>query len=103
MRCDPRAIESALRASKPPLDQIPLEPRCAGYWRAQRAPHIQILELDTFGYYLLSLVDGARSAGTLNRLLGGARRPSRAFLQSLARLGDIGVLRFDPAPWSGNR
>lgn len=97
MQCDPRVVESTLFQRAPQFSQIPLGTRHYCYWRSHTATEIQILELDEFGYYVLSFVDGARSAAKLSRKLGGSRRPTRGFLRSLSQLAAIGILDFEPA------
>jgi hypothetical protein len=89
MRCNPRSVAVALRQSKPSLDEVPLDIHYFCYWRTSE---IQLLELDALGYYLLTLVDGARSVADLGEALVGIRRPSRTFLRLLSKLGDAGVL-----------
>jgi len=97
MRCDPRAVESALFQRPPPLNQIPLGTRHFCYWRPATAAEIRILELDEFGFYALSFVDGVHSAAELSRQLGGSRRPTRRFLRLLSLLEETGILGFQPA------
>jgi len=92
MRSDPRAVGAALRASAPRLPGVLLEPAYFCYWRADAAKEISIVQLDAFGFYILSFVDGARSAADLNRELGGGKKPTRAFLQLLGELGALGIL-----------
>jgi hypothetical protein len=98
MQCDPRAVESALFQREPQLSLIPLTTRHYCYWRSDKTSGIQILELDEFGYYALSLIDGVRSAAALSLQLGGSRRPTRKFLRSLSQLSAIGILDFEPPP-----
>jgi len=95
MRCDPRAVERALRHRPPRLDQVPLETRYHCYWSAEGGGEIRLLNLDEFGFYALSYVDGVRSTTLLNRELGGTGRPSRGFLQSLGQLAAVGILAFE--------
>ena len=94
MQCDPRAVGLTLRESVPLLNRIPLATRYFCYWRADGAQKIQILELDAFGYYALSFVDGTRSTADLSRELGGNCRPTRGFLRSLGELAAVGILGF---------
>jgi hypothetical protein len=95
MQSDPREVAAALRQSRPPLGEIALELRYLCYWRPGGASEIDIVELDAFGFYALSLVDGARSAADLSEAMGGKRRPARAFLRLLGELGAAGLLRFE--------
>ncbi len=98
MQCDPRAVGVILRESAPLLNRIPLGTCYLCYWRADRVPKIQILELDEFGYYALSFVDGTRSTADLSRELGGDRRPTRGFVRSLGELAAVGILGFGAHP-----
>lgn len=95
MQCDPREVIEALRQSRPPLDGIAFDTRYLCYWRAEEAREIRIVELDAFGFYALSLVDGTRSAADLSEAMGGKRRPSRPFLRLLGQLGEAGIVRFE--------
>jgi hypothetical protein len=106
MQSDPAIVAAVLREKTPPLDRVPFATRHVCYWRpAERrrdaagpagedaaAPQIHILELDEFGFYALSLVDGTRSVADLSEALIGTRRCSRAFLQLLTQLVDLGIL-----------
>jgi hypothetical protein len=95
MNCDPRAVERALRQSVPRLDRIRRERRYYCYWRPENAVEIHVLDLDEFGYYALSFVDGVRSTAGLSHQLGGSRRPSPGFLRSLCQLAAVGVVAFE--------
>jgi len=95
MRCDPRAVVAALRESSPRLPLKPPGTVYFCYWRVGAAPEVRIVELDAFGFYALSFVDGVRTVSALNRVLGGGRRPTRAFLHLLDRLGVTGILAFE--------
>lgn len=97
MRCDPRAVESILFQRAPELSQIPLGRHYYCYWRSHRLQEVQILELDEFGYYVLSFVDGLRSTMELSRQLGGSSQPSPGFLRSLSQLATVGIIDFKPA------
>jgi hypothetical protein len=97
MRCDPRAVESMLFQRAPELSHIPVGSHYYCYWRSDRLQAIQILELDEFGYYVLSFVDGVRSTAELSRQLGGTSQPSRGFLRSLSQLAMVGIIDFEPA------
>jgi len=97
MQCDPRGVIAALHESRPPLDDIVLDIRYFCYWRPDDVREIRILELDAFGFYALSLVDGTRSASDLSAAMGGKRRPSRAFLHLLGQLGAAGIVHFERA------
>lgn len=96
MHCDPFVLAGALRQSVPRLSDIRIQPHYYCYWRGGDEPDVSVLELDEFGYYLLSLVDGRRSVADLSRALGGRRRPTRRFTQALGRLEDLGLLGFRP-------
>lgn len=95
MRCDPRLVGAMLQEKSPRLDEVPLGALHFCYWRRGAAAEMHILELDEFGFYLLSLVDGRRSAADLSRMIGGSRRPTKAFLKVLGELAAIGILTFD--------
>jgi hypothetical protein len=92
MQSDPAVIAAVLREKVPPLDRVPFAQRHAGYWRPESVREIRVLELDEFGFYALSLVDGTRSVSDISHALIGTRRTSRAFLQLLAQLADLGIL-----------
>lgn len=94
MHCDPLLLACALRQRVPPLADIALQTCYYCYWRGSHAPEAAVLELDEFGYYLLSLVDGQRSVADLSQGLGGRRRPTRSFTQSLGQLAQVGLLGF---------
>jgi hypothetical protein len=95
MHCDPLLLAGALRQSVPRLSDITIQTRYYCYWRGED-PQLAVLELDEFGYYLLSLIDGRRSVADLSRALGGQRRPTRRFMQSLEDLKQLGLLSFGP-------
>lgn len=97
MQSDPFLLAAALRQTVPPLAHIPLQTRYYCYWRRHQASEIDVLEVDEFGYYVLSLVDGSRSVADISRRLGGSRRPTRGFTQSLAQLEALGILAFGHA------
>ena len=94
MRSDPRAIAELLREKAPRLELVPLEPCCLCYRRD--GGEVSIVRLDGSVHYLLSLVDGARTASDLHRALLGGKRPTRGFLQILRELADLGVLLLGP-------
>jgi hypothetical protein len=96
LRCDPLTLAGALRQRVPRLADIPLGPRYYCYWRSNNAPEVAVVELDEFGFYVLSLVDGRRSVADLSHVLGGGRRPTRRFTQALRQLEQLGILKFDP-------
>jgi hypothetical protein len=103
MKCDPRAVQRALHQSAPRLDQIPLETHYFCYWSPDSTGEIQLLDLDEFGYYALSFVDGARSTAVLSCELGGSRRPSRGFLRSLGQLAAVGIISFQSISRAGRK
>jgi hypothetical protein len=92
MQCDPGAIASALFQRPFRLDQIPQEAHFYCYWRAAVADEVHILDLDEFGFYALTLIDGVTSVAELSRRMGGGRRPTQAFLGALQQFADIGIL-----------
>jgi hypothetical protein len=96
LQSDPRALVQALSQKSPAWDDVAPATRYYGYWRPERSSEGRIAELDAFGYYALSNVDGVRSAAELSRLLG-AGAPTPNFLRSLTRLADEGLIRFDAA------
>lgn len=96
MRCEPRVVESMLFRRAPQIGQILLGIHYYCYWRSPSATEVQILELDAFGYYALSFIDGICSVAELSVRLGGERSPTPAFLQVLSQLVGIGILDFQP-------
>ncbi len=98
MRSDPSATAAALAQRNPTLDDVRSEPCYYGYWRQEGAVDMHIIELDAFGYYSLSNVDGVRSAGELSDLVGLGPRPTPSFLRCLGQLADVGVIQFEPPP-----
>jgi hypothetical protein len=96
MRGDPRSLESILFQRAPKLSNIALGSHYYCYWRSDQLPEVKILELDEFGYYVLSFIDGVRSTRELSNQLGGGSRPSRGFLQSLRQLATVGIIDFKP-------
>jgi len=94
MRSDPRVLEALLRQPKPKLDRVPLDEFYFGYWCLQ-AEDLYVLELDALSFYLLSTIDGKRSARELSRLLGDPPKLATGFLKSLAELAAVGIISFD--------
>ena len=94
MRCDVRALEAALRQTRPDLTSIRRMTRRGAYWRPEGEGAVRILELDAFGFYVLASIDGVRSVSEVSARLGGTRRPSAAFLASLGQLQTAGILAF---------
>lgn len=90
MMCDPLELAAILHHNALPTD-LSIRPRRFCYWAADPGD-TRILELDDFGYYALSFVDGTRSMTELGRLLTGATHPSRAFLRLLRQLAAIGIV-----------
>ena len=101
MHCDPILLAAALRKTVPPLAQLTLEARYYCYWRNSQASEIDVLEVDEFGYYVLSLVDGRRSVADISQQLGGSRRPTRGFTRALAQLEALGILALGRARTAG--
>jgi hypothetical protein len=48
--------------------------------------------LDALGFYLVSNIDGKRTAAELSSSLCGNRRTPKALLQSLAELAAVGIV-----------
>lgn len=94
MRANPREVGAVLFQSRPDLRQIALGCHYFAYWRPAGTNQSQILELDEFGYYALSAIDGALTAADLSRRLGVGSRPTKPFLRSLGQLAATGVLYF---------
>ena len=94
MHCNPLGLAGALRQAVPPLADIPLQAGYYCYWRSNQQLEIAVVEIDEFGFYALSLVDGSRSVADLSQAMGGRRRPTRRFTRSLAQLEDLGLLTF---------
>ena len=103
MRSDPRIVRAMLQEKSPRLDEVPLGKYYFSYWRASAAAEMHILQLDELGFYLLSLIDGKRSAADLSRMTGGSRRPPKSFLKALDQLAGIGIVSFDGRQESENR
>lgn len=98
MGSDPRMIAQALSQAAPKLDRKRLAPRYYCYWRTDGEPaETRIVELDEFGYYVLSSIDGVRAVSEINIALGGSRRPSRNFLKALGQLASTGIIGFEQA------
>jgi hypothetical protein len=95
MRSDPRMVGVVLQGKSPRLDEVSLGTFYFCYWRRGAAAEIHIIELDELGFYLLSLVDGNRSAADLSRMIGGGNKPARALLEALRELAAVGLLSFD--------
>jgi len=91
-------IASALFETPLHLDQISIARHCFCYWLSKQTGEISILELDEFGYYALSLVDGTRSIAELSCMMGGGNRPTEGFLQSMTQLTETGILDFEQSP-----
>jgi hypothetical protein len=89
MQCDPREVAAALFQSRPPLDDIALDARYFCYSGEQ------LVELDAFGFYAISLAEETRSAGEISEAMGAGRPPSAAFMQLLGQLRDAGLLEFE--------
>jgi len=96
MRSDPRAVATLLRERAPCLDREPLEPCCVCYWRD--GAEVVIVRLDASVHYLLSLVDGERTAAEIHRALFGGERPTPSFLQILRELASLGLLTLGRRP-----
>lgn len=95
MRSDPQLVGQMLGEKRPRLDDVPLGTFHVCYWRNSTTGEICIIQLDEFGFYLLSLADGIRSISDLSCMMGGARRPPKAFLKALDALAAIGILAFN--------
>lgn len=93
MRCDARTLALLVSQSVPELSELRLERRYFCYWLAPSVGEIQMLDLDDFGFYLLSLIDGKRSTTELNRQLGGDRRSFQFLLNYLSNLAEIGIIQ----------
>jgi hypothetical protein len=94
MHSDPRVVETLLSQKNPQLEQAPVGDFYFCYWRLN-VDNLYVLELDALGFYLLSAIDGKRSAAELSSLLGGARKLRSGLLNSLAELAGVGVIAFD--------
>ena len=96
MQSDPRAVAARLRERAPRLDGEPLEPCCFCYWRG--GAEAAIVRLDASAIYLLSLVDGERTAAKIHSALLGGKRVTPGFLQLLRELAELGVLTLGRPP-----
>jgi len=91
MRSDPRVVQTLLSQKNPRLEEAPSGTFYFCYWR-QKAEDIYVLELDALGFYLVSNIDGKRTAAELSSSLCGNRRTPKALLQSLAELAAVGIV-----------
>lgn len=91
MQSDPIAIAPLLFEPNPRISEVKLAARFFAYWKPGVDQELQILELDAFGFYLLSFARDARSLSDLSQKLGGSRRPSAAFRRCATRLADVGI------------
>jgi hypothetical protein len=94
MQHDPQTIRPALFQKPLRLEEIPGEEHFYGYLRSPASENVQILDLDEFGYYALTLVDGATPVAELSRRMGGGVRPTAAFKAALQQLANSGILDF---------
>jgi hypothetical protein len=94
MRSDPSATAAALAQKTPDLDRVELATRYWGYWRPEHAADVHVVELDAFGYYALSNINGVRSAAELSALLGLGPQPPPSFLRALGQFAEAGIIRF---------
>ena len=94
MRSDPRVVETLLRQKNPRLERVPLGKFYFCYWR-RNTEDLFVVELDALGFYLLSTIDGKRSAAELSQLLGAARKVPKGILNSLAELAAVGIIAFE--------
>src|SRR5262249_25986218 len=94
MRSDPRVVETLLRQKNPRLERVPSGAFYFCYWRHD-AKDVYILELDALSFYLLSAIDGKRTAAELSCLLGGTRKLAKGFVNSLAELAATGIITFE--------
>ena len=92
MRSDPRVIEKLLRRKRPNLRQVSLEAHYFGYWR--KSNELFVLQLNELAFYLLSLIDGKRSAADLSCLIDVGGRPNRGLRRALSELASIGIITF---------
>ncbi len=92
MRSDPRVVETQLQQKNPRLKRVPLDTFNFCYWRLE---DVYILELDALSFYLLSMIDGKRTAAELSCLLGGKRKLAKGFVNSFAELAAVGILSAD--------
>jgi hypothetical protein len=96
MQSDPRAVAARLRERAPRLSDAPLERCCFCYWRG--GAEVVIVRLDASALYLLSLVDGERTAAEIHGALLGGTRVTPGFLQLLRELVELGVLTLGRPP-----
>jgi hypothetical protein len=94
MKSDPRVVETLLSEKKPKLDQAPAGDFYFCYWRPN-ADDLYVLELDALGFYLLSAIDGKRSAAELSSLPGGTRKVRSGLLNSLAELAGVRIIALE--------
>lgn len=95
MSCDPAFVGAKLQEKSPRLDEVPIGTFHFCYWRRDETTELHILQLDEFGFYLLSFVDGEQSAADLSRVLGGGKRPSKVFLKALTDVAAVGIISFN--------
>ena len=98
MRCNPilAVCNSTLFRSPTRLGEVTLETHYFCYWASPWNAEVMILELDEFGYYALSFVDGVRSVSELS-CTGASDSVTESFVNLLSQLAAIGILDFSPA------
>jgi hypothetical protein len=96
MRSDPAVLAALLGERTPDLARAKLDTRYAAYWRMGAAGDIEMLELDAFVFYLLTLIDGETSAAMLCRKVGATTRDLPVVLRGLRALGRRGIVTFRP-------
>ena len=96
MQSNPAEVALELRKSKPQLTTVLLEDHYFCYWRTGEAREIITLELDAFGYYVLTFVNGDHTIGDISYHLGGGHRPTPDFLRAITELAAVGIVEFRP-------
>ncbi|MBX3740452.1 MAG: hypothetical protein KF712_05640 [Akkermansiaceae bacterium] len=97
-RYNPQEIVEVVKSARPSFIALKAAVRQFCYWRPDKAKSIKIVELDEFGYYLLSFVDGECSLADLGKKLGCGSELGDNFFKSIGQLCELGILILKPNP-----
>jgi hypothetical protein len=93
MQSDPAFVAAALAQRSGRWRDAEASTRYYAYQRPAESARIRIAELDAFGYYALTFIDGGRSVPELSVLLGAGEPPAARFLRALDQLAEGGLIR----------